>query len=52
MFNWIVSDTYKYSEEFNFDDWWWIELFEIELFDSLTVCIEKMLLQITYLIYM
>ena len=38
MFNWIVSDTGQYLEPFNFVDLCWIELFEIELFDHLTVC--------------
>ena len=37
MFNWIVSDTSQYLELFSFD-LCKIKLFEIELFDHLTVC--------------
>ena len=44
MFNWLVSDTWHNLEPFNF------ELFEIELFDHLIVCIYKMCLQIIYFI--
>ena len=51
MFNWIVSDTYKYLKPFNFVDLCKIELLEIELFDYLTVCINNICLQIMYLIY-
>ena len=38
IFNWIVSDTKQYLELFNFVNFRWIELFEIEPFDYLTVC--------------
>ena len=38
MFNWIVSDTWQYSEPFNFVDLCNIELLETEPFDHLTVC--------------
>ena len=52
MFNWIVSDTLQYLEPFNFVDLCKTELFEIELFDHLTVCIYKMCFQIIYFISM
>ena len=42
MFNWIVSDKYQYLEPFNFVDLCLIELFEIELFDHLTVYLQNM----------
>ena len=45
--NWIVC----YTQQFNFDSCK-IELYEIELFDHLTVRIYKMCLQILYLMYM
>ena len=38
LFNWIVCDTLQYLEPFNFAGLCRIELFEIELFDHLTVC--------------
>ena len=38
MFNWIVMDTWQYSEPFNFVDLYRNELLEIELLDHLTVC--------------
>ena len=50
MFNWIVSDAMQYFEPFDFVDK--IELLEIELFDSLIVCIYKMCSLILYLMYM
>ena len=37
MFNWNVSDTSQF-------DFCWIELLGIELFDYLTVCIYKILI--------
>ena len=37
MFNWIASDTDQYLEPDNLIDLCKIELFEIELFDPLTV---------------
>ena len=37
MLKWIVSDTLKYLEPFNFLDLCEIELFKIELLDHLTV---------------
>ena len=46
MFNWFFSDTYQYLEPFNFIDVCQIELFGIELFDYLSVCIYKMCSQI------
>ena len=52
MFNWIVSYAKQYLEPFNFVDTCLIELFEIELLDQLTVCINKMCLQIIHLINM
>ena len=36
MFNWITSDALQYLKPFNFD-FCPIELFEIELFDHLTM---------------
>ena len=36
MFNWTVSDTSQYLEQFNFDSCQ-TELFEIEMFYHLTV---------------
>ena len=41
MFNWIVSDTWQYLEPFNFIDLSWIELLDMELFDSLTVYLKS-----------
>ena len=38
MFNWHVSDTEQYLEQFNFDDLCKTKLFEIELSDHLTAC--------------
>ena len=38
MFNWIVSDTYKYLEPFNIVDLRKTKLFEIDLFNHLSVC--------------
>ena len=38
MFNLIFSDTLQYLEAFKFVDLCKIELFEITLFDHLTVC--------------
>ena len=43
---WTVSDTQQYWELFNFLKSCEIELFEIELFDHLTVCIYNMCSQI------
>ena len=42
MFNWIVSDRQQYLEPFNFVDLSKIELWGIEVFDHLIVCIDKM----------
>ena len=51
MFNWIVCDTSKYLEPFNFD-LCSTEFLEIELIYHLTVCIYKICLQIIYLMYL
>ena len=47
MFNWIVSYREQYLEQFDFD-LCKIELYEIKLFDHLTVYIIKMCLRIIY----
>ena len=45
----MVTDTLKYLKQF---DLWQTELLEIELFDSLTVCIYKICLENIYLKHM